>query len=205
MSGAVHTSRDGRKGVMFFFFEIRYVRHTYHSRAVKVGSWIDRRNSPKFGRINPAQRLQNGCLGRPLLRPTHESHQARLSTRLTLPTTPHLPLLPMLLPQQIQFPSLTPQPPLPQPARKRAFPAHNLLPRALVEEIMHGNHRLNGVLRRVRVALAEERVVHLLGRRVFPPAAGAVGAGDRGDLALDAEVDGLVWRAALRDRGEHVV
>lgn len=94
--------------------------------------------------------------------------------------------------------------PPPAPAlREPPLPPDDLRPRALVQEVVHRHHRLDRVRGRVRVALAQHGVVHLLRRRVLPQR--AVALGDRGGLAGQGEVGRLRGGALVGDVRGHVV
>lgn len=157
-------------------------------------------NSPKLGRVQPPESLKDPRLRGQLLRPSHESDQARLLLLIHLPAQS----LPRSLQGQILRSAPALLPPVPQALGEYPLPLDDLRPGALVEEVVHRHHRLDRLLRGVRVSFAQHGIVHLLGRGVLPVPL-PVASGDRGDFPLDGEVDGLVRCPFLGDVGEHVI
>ncbi|KAI6753326.1 hypothetical protein HG531_005495 [Fusarium graminearum] len=74
--------------------------------------------------------------------------------------------------------SLADLPALVETPRKSLLPTKNFLPCALIEEVVHRNHALDGSDIGISITLAQQRIVHLLRRRVLPVAiARALGDG----------------------------
>jgi len=143
----------------------------------------------------PAGELQHSRFGREIARPTHEAHQSRWRHILR-------PSSVVLLRRQRTRGAAAPA--LEQACAEAGFPVQDLLPGALVQEVVHSDHGLDCILGGVGVTLAQESIVHLLRRGILPVAL-AVALWDCGQLAIEGQVDGLRGGfAAIGERG-HVV
>lgn len=91
-----------------------------------------------------------------------------------------------------------------QAATESPLPFDNLSPGALVEEVVHRDHALDGGDIGIGVTLSQQSIIHLLRRWILPvTVTGSLGNGTR--VALDRKDDGLVLGGFIRYFAEHVV
>ncbi|TKW48795.1 hypothetical protein CTA1_1034 [Colletotrichum tanaceti] len=153
-------------------------------------------NVLKLGGVQPTGNLPHDNLGRHVLGATLEADQGRGRLGAVLQLLDHV--VRVLLAAAAGLPAPV------QPLAEALLPADDLGPGALVEEVVNRHHGLDGGDIGVGVALAQQGVVHLLGRRILPVAiAGALWYRRR--LALGGQGDGLVLGGGLGELLEHVV